>query len=30
QRTKLVIDTVAQLCNERMQPLDGDAKFADV
>jgi hypothetical protein len=30
QRTKLVRDTVAQLFKERMTPLVGDAKFADV
>jgi hypothetical protein len=29
-RTKLVRNTVAQLFNERVQPLDSDAKFADV
>ena len=29
-RTKLVRNTVAQLFNERVQPLDSDVKFADV
>ncbi|CAF1523861.1 unnamed protein product, partial [Rotaria sordida] len=30
QQTKLVINTVAQLFHERIQPVDGDAKFDDV
>ncbi|CAF3709104.1 unnamed protein product [Rotaria sp. Silwood1] len=30
QRTKLVIDTVAKLFHERIEPVDADAKFADV
>ncbi len=30
QRTVLVRETVAELFSERVEPADGDAKFADV